>query len=142
MQFSKDGLHPGTTNAYSLGTGDKQWNKLFVAEGNFNGNINIAVDHGIYQYSDGTAKEALFLGSNRFELGKGLKNVTTWLNGLDFKFNTSSVNQAVIIASNGKVGIGNVGGAPAEKLHIADGNVLANTFKAYQGGFFIKGSGA
>jgi hypothetical protein len=77
----------------------------------------------------------LFLGSNRFELGKGLKNVTTWLNGYDFKFNTNSVNQAVIITHNGRVGIGNVGGAPSEKLHIGEGNVLADAFKAWSGGF-------
>lgn len=140
IQFSSSGIHPATSNAYSLGTSDKLWNKLFVTEGNFSGNINIAVNHGIYQYSGGTAKEALFLGSDRFELGKGLTDKTLWLHALDFKFNTSALSQAFIITSNGGVGIGDVGGAPAEKLHVSSGSVLADNFKAWEGGLIIFGN--
>jgi hypothetical protein len=45
-----------------------------------------------------------------------------------------------MIANNGNVGIGDVGGAPAYKLHVGGGEVMADTYHAWSGGFKKNGS--
>jgi hypothetical protein len=44
-----------------------------------------------------------------------------------------------MIASNGNVGIGNVGGKPKTRLHVAGGGVLADSYHAWSGGFSKEG---
>lgn len=72
------------------------------------------------------------------QFGKGFKNKTVWISGGDLKFESGGTTQMVI--NNKGVGIGNVGGYPAAKLHVGGGSVLANGFIAYQGHLEIQNS--
>ena len=74
-------------------------------------------------------------GTIAYDLGQGYYNYQSWIWGKEFKFvgKKGSDNDYVfmMIGNNGNVGIGDVGGAPAEKLHVAGGNVIANGYKKY-----------
>jgi hypothetical protein len=82
-------------------------------------------------------KEILHSG-DYFELNKGYPNSKFWFNGSEYKFNVGT-STLFMIGPNGNVGIGNVGGKPKTKLHVADGGVLANEYKAWTGGFSKEG---
>ena len=74
-------------------------------------------------------------GTSGYDLGKGYYDYQSWIWGKEFKFVGKKGNDNdyvfMMIGNNGNVGIGDVAGAPAEKLHVAGGNVIANGYKKY-----------
>lgn len=82
-------------------------------------------------------KEILHSG-DYFELNKGYPNSKFWFNGSEYKFNVGT-STLFMIGPNGNVGIGNVGGKPKTRLHVAGGGVLADEYKAWSGGFSKEG---
>jgi hypothetical protein len=119
---------PTAKGTYNLGSSSMEWGNLYVQDANIS---------NILSLQTGTIKNGskeIIVANDRFELGKGFTDKTLWFNALDYKFNTNTTDQALIISSNGRVGIGDVGGYPAEKLHISDGYVIANGYKLWTNG--------
>lgn len=119
---------PTATGTYNLGSSSMEWDNLYVQDANIS---------NILSLQTGTIKNGskeILVANDRFELGKGFNDKTLWFNALDYKFNTNTTDQVFIISSNGRIGIGDVGGAPAEKLHVSDGYVIANGYKLWTQG--------
>ena len=85
--------------------------------------------------TDATSSLLRINGTSGYDLGKGYYNYQSWIWGKEFKFvgKKGDDNDYVfmMIGNNGNVGIGDVSGAPSEKLHVAGGNVIANGYKKY-----------
>lgn len=126
-------ITPQSNNTYSLGTNDKKWASLYST--NIYSN---AIYNGSSIYASG--EEIIHGGSDYFELNKGYPNAIMWLNASEYKFKLGSEGVQFMIAANGNVGIGDVGGAPAYKLHIGGGDLMADTVHAWSGGFKKNGS--
>lgn len=125
-------------NATLSTTGRIITNGIKSTTGEFTGNVySSAIYNGSKIYA--TKQEIIHADSNYFELNKGYPDSIMWFNASEYKFKIGS-NVQFMIASNGNVGIGNVGGAPAYKLHVGDGEVMANTYHAWSGGFKKNGS--
>jgi hypothetical protein len=59
-----------------------------------------------------------------------------FLNGSEYKFYVGNT-VAMMLSTSGKLGVGNVGGAPKELIHVGGGNILADSVKAWSKGFII-----
>lgn len=85
--------------------------------------------------TDATSSLLSVNGTIAYDLGQGYYDYQSWIWGKEFKFVGKKGNDNdyvfMMIGNNGYVGIGDVGGAPAEKLHVAGGNVIANGYKKY-----------
>jgi hypothetical protein len=79
-------------------------------------------------------KEVVHADSSYVEFAKGFTDVTAWHNGLKHIFKVGD-KEALLIDYDGKIGIGNVGGAPAYMLHIGGGEVMADGYNAWSTGF-------
>ena len=124
---------------------EPQWKKLPVASfAKYIGTTEVQTVSqaqelkGITNIYNTDNKEILHSG-DYFELNKGYNTVPFWFNGSQYKFNLGSKGVQFMISETGNVGIGNVGGAPKAKLHIAGGSVLANYYHAWSGGFSKEG---
>lgn len=126
-------IKPSSNNSYSLGTSDRKWSSLYAT--NIYSN---AIYNGSSIYASG--EEIIHGGSDYFELNKGYPNAIMWLNASEYKFKLGSDGVQFMIAANGNVGIGDVGGAPAYKLHVGGGEIMADTVHAWSGGFKKNGS--
>lgn len=93
---------------------------------------------GIKNIIGESSKEIIHATDGYLEFGKGFSDVITWFNASQYKFKLGNT-QAFIITTDGKVGIGDVGGAPKAKLHVAGGSVLADSYHAWSGGFSKEG---
>lgn len=126
-------VYPLVNNSKTLGTSNYRWAGLYTTNVYSN-----AIYNGTKIYA--TGNEIIHADSNYFELNKGYSNVVMWLNASEYKFNVGSSGVQFMIASNGNVGIGSVGGAPAYKLHVGGGEVMADAYHAWSGGFKKNGS--
>ncbi len=120
-------------NTYSLGTPLYMWKNAYIQDV-----YSSTIHNGTLIYANNN--EIIHADNNYFELNKGYSDSVVYFNGSQYKFNVGANNPQLIIAANGNVGIGDVGGYPAYKLHVGGGEVMADTYHAWSGGFIKNGS--
>lgn len=78
--------------------------------------------------------------SNGINFGEGFKSSFLQFFAAKYRFKMSNGSTAMVIHTNGKVGIGNVNDSPAYTLHVGGGDIMADTVHAWVGGFVKNGS--
>lgn len=87
-------------------------------------------------YADST--KTIIDTSDGLKFGEGFKSKITQFFASKYRFKIGD-STAMVIHTNGKVGIGNVNDAPSYTLHVG-GDIMADTVRAWNGGFVKNGS--